>query len=84
MAMFANICSVFTHILPGMVRDEADVYFLFACSGLFFIAYCFIGWSSYYFVVNQKLPHFVPIMISIFFGTFGYLFPPIAICFASE
>jgi PAS domain S-box-containing protein len=84
MYMLANVLSVFSHIIPGLVREEVGVYFLFAFAGLFFAAYVFIGWAAYYFSENQKLPHFVPTTISLFFGTIGYMLPPVAVCLASE
>ena len=57
---------------------------LYVYSGLFLIFYAFLAASAFSFTKNAKLPKVVPPMISIFVGTFGYLFQPIAACFVME
>lgn len=84
MDTFSDILTVFSHILPGRVREQGDVPFLYAYSGLFIVFYVFLGGSTYYFAKNAKLPKVIPPMISIFIGTFGYLSQPIATCFIME
>ncbi|OHT13730.1 Adenylate and Guanylate cyclase catalytic domain containing protein [Tritrichomonas foetus] len=84
MNTLANILSVFSHILPGSIRDFTASYMLLAYIVIFLIAYIGLLASSLYFTKNAKLPKIVPAVISVFMATIGYLFQPIAITFAFE
>ena len=80
----SDVLTVFSHILPARVREEADVWMLYAYSALFVVFYGFLAASTFYFAKNAKLPKVIPPMISIFVGTFGYLLQPPSMCFIME
>ena len=79
-----NILSVLYHIVPTIVRHECDYIVMYIFVGIFIVMYIFLAISAYTFTANAKLPHYVPIVISLFFSTVGYIFAPVVTTLAGE
>ena len=78
-----DVLSILFHIVPASLMDEAAVYIMYIYSILFVLIFCFLQGSSYYYSKEAKLPPAIPPLISLYFGTIGYYFPPIAVTAAT-
>jgi len=84
MSSTMDVTSVLYHIIPVSYRQYIDIYFCFSFSAIFFIVYGFVVISGWNYHKEAKLPKYVPSFLSFFFGSFGYILPPIAAQFISE
>ena len=74
-----DVLSVFFTIVPASYQADGAVYVMYIFSILFILIFCFLQGCSYYYSKEAKLPTSIPPIISLFFGTIGYIFPPIAV-----
>ncbi|OHS96775.1 Adenylate and Guanylate cyclase catalytic domain containing protein [Tritrichomonas foetus] len=72
-----DIGSVIFHFIPVSFRGDYSFIFLYIYSIIFFLFYVFILVSANYLTQNAKLPKGVPIFISVFMSTVGYIFQPV-------
>lgn len=70
--------SILWNLVPPNYRVDACPYILLIYSIIFIIFFIIIIGSSVYYKKYAKLPSFVPHIIMIFIGTFGYFFHPVA------
>jgi len=79
MSVTNDVLSVFYHIIPVSYQLECSIPFCIGFCVVFWIAFIILIFSSKYYSHEARLPDYVPPFISIFFGTVGYIIPPIAI-----
>ena len=73
MYKFLNIFSIVFYIMPGEIRPDYGYILLYIITAIFIAFYIFIGIAAAYLQHNAKLPFWMPVTISIFFSTFGYI-----------
>ena len=74
-----SLVSVFFHLLPPSIRDDAAVPFLGVYAGVGILFFIFFFGASFYYKEYATLPDIVPNIVYVFLGTVGYLLHPIAL-----
>ena len=73
-----NLLSILFHIIPPSERAEIGGYVMIGDAVLFILVFILVFGSSFKFVANAKLPGWIPVFISVWFGSFGYILQPMA------
>ncbi|EAY04508.1 Adenylate and Guanylate cyclase catalytic domain containing protein [Trichomonas vaginalis G3] len=84
MSTVNDVLSFFFSIVPASFHDVATPYFMLIFSCLFIVFYIFIIICAQVYSKQAKLPKVVPPILTVFFGTAGYILPPIACEMAAE
>lgn len=78
MAKVLNVLSIVFHIIPPSEREYIGGYVMIADAVIFFAVFGLVFGASFSFVANAKLPSWIPVFISFWFGSLGYILQPVA------